>query len=87
MRLEFRIKETEKKKKKKKEREREKRLSLDKGGKFLKTLGLVVLFCGKKQTCVFILYIYIYIYNFYFKNIIYIWIKQFENQLESDPIF
>ena len=28
-----------------------------------------------------------YIYNFYFENLIYEWIKQFENQQESDPIF
>ena len=28
-----------------------------------------------------------YIYNFYFENLIYKYIKQFENQLKSDPIF
>ena len=28
-----------------------------------------------------------YIYNFYFKNLIYKWIKQFENQQESSPIY
>ena len=28
-----------------------------------------------------------FIYNFYFENLIYKWIKQFENQQESDPIF
>ena len=36
----------------------------------------------KKKTCVLF-----YIYNFYFENLIYKWIKQFENQQESDPIF
>ena len=28
-----------------------------------------------------------FIYNFYFENLIYKWIKQFENQQESNPIF
>ena len=28
-----------------------------------------------------------YIYNFYFEILIYKWIKQFENQQESNPIF
>ena len=62
MRLEFRRKEAEKLKTKNKERER--RLSLEKGGKILKTLGLVVLFCGKKNVS-------FYIYNFSLENLIY----------------
>ena len=32
-------------------------------------------FLAKKKTCVFLFYIY----NFYFDNLIYKWIKQFEN--------
>ena len=35
----------------------------------------------KKNLC-----LYFFIYNFYFENLIYKWIKQFENQQESDPI-
>ena len=71
MRLEFRRKETKK--------EREKRLSLDKGKKRrrkkkVKMLGFVVLFYRKKNLFLF------FIYNFYFDNLIYKWIKQFENQ-------
>ena len=37
----------------------------------------------KKKNHVFLFYIY----NFYFENLIYKWIKQFENQQKSDPIF
>ena len=37
----------------------------------------------KKKNLVFLLYIY----NFYIENLIYKWIKQFENQLESGLIF
>ena len=41
-------------------------------------LGLVVLFYSQKKKKKK-LYLYIFIYNFYFKNLIYKWIKQFEN--------
>ena len=43
----------------------------------MKTLSLVVLFCNpkKKKKNLFLFYIY----NFYFKILIYKWIKQFEN--------
>ena len=44
---------------------------------------LHVYFVAKKKPYVCILYIY----NFYFENLIYKWIKQFENQQESGPIF
>ena len=40
-------------------------------------------FVAKKKNLVFLFYIY----NFYFENLIYKWIKQFENQPESDHIF
>ena len=43
---------------------------------------LHVYFVAKKK-----LIFLFYIYNFYFENLIYEWIKQFENQQESDPIF
>ena len=42
---------------------------------------LYVYFVAKKKVFLF------YIYNFYFENLIYKWIKQFENQQENDPIF
>ena len=41
----------------------------------------IFLFCSKKKVFLF------YIYNFYFKNLIYKWINQFENQQENDSIF
>ena len=44
---------------------------------------LHVYFVAKKKKLIFLFYIY----NFYFENLIYEWIKQFENQQESDPIF
>ena len=44
---------------------------------------LVVLFCSQKKKTVFLFYIY----NFYFENLIYKWIKQFENQQKNDFIF
>ena len=50
----------------------------------VKILRLVVLFYSqkkKKKT------VFIFIYNFYFKNLIYKLIKQFENQQKSDSIF
>ena len=37
----------------------------------------------KKKKSVFLFYIY----NFYFEDLIYKWIKQFENQQENGPIF
>ena len=40
-------------------------------------------FVGKKKKPVSLFYIY----NFYFENLIYKWIKQFENQQESDYFF
>ena len=45
---------------------------------------LHVYFVGKKKTLCFY---YIYIYNFNFENLIYKWIKKFENQQESSNIF
>ena len=45
---------------------------------------LHVYFVAKKKKKLIFLF---YIYNFYFENLIYEWIKQFENQRESDPIF
>ena len=47
-----------------------------------KAFFLVVLFCSKKKS-VFLFYIY----NFYFENLIYKWIKKFENLQESGLIF
>ena len=44
---------------------------------------LQVYFVEKKKPCVFI----IYIYNFNFENLIYKWIKKFENQQENSHIF
>ena len=79
MRLEFR----------RKKKKRENRLGIDKGEirrrkKKVKILGLVVLFSShqkkKKRRPLY------FIYNFYFKNLIYKLIKQFENQHKSDPI-
>ena len=51
----------------------------------VKTLGLMVLFyIQKKKKEPMSLF---FIYNFYFENLIYKQIKQFQNQQESDPIF
>ena len=44
---------------------------------------LHVYFVEKKKNPVFLLYIY----NFNFENLIYKWIKKFENQQESSHIF
>ena len=55
--------------------EREKRLSLDKGGNFFENIQLSGPILWKKKH-VFLFYIY----NFYFENLIYKWIKQFEYQ-------
>ena len=40
----------------------------------------------KKKKNLFFICLF-YIYNFYFENLIYKWIKKFENQQESNPIF
>ena len=49
----------------------------------VKILRLVVLFYSQKKKKT----VFIFIYNFYFKNLIYKLIKQFENQQKSDSIF
>ena len=48
---------------------------------------LVVLFCSKKKKKEKKFVFLFYTYNFYFENLIYKWVKKFENQLKSDPIF
>ena len=50
----------------------------------VKMLGLMILFYSKKKKKPVSLF---FIYNFYFENLIYKWIKQFENQQESNLIF
>ena len=46
-------------------------------------LGLVLLFYNKKKRPMSLFFKY----NFYFENLIYKWIKQFENQQDSNSIF